>query len=617
MPRHRTGVLLNNVDNEGGFWYTFNTQRREENTLLTGWNPGLLRSHCLLLAAVIVASAVSIAGAAPMIQVSDNLVYNIELVPPGGSWSRTITVRNIGDSPLTVSRIGMEDRTWYGYNPRGWLSVSDTELYILPGLENARELEIYVDASAYDFPFGLSGKVYLKSDAANNDSLNITVWVNLESTDTTILWGLLGTDDNMYGPWEPDRVCVGLIGSSGGAFGLPGWCGMHMDYAESGLECGTRDADQIYLLSGSPFVMVNEGGSVSLTVSNYQSGVVKAHHWQSASGSPVLDYGFADGYGSYYYMKTGVLVSREGYLAMERTYIAPLTPEGHTVYMLVLTEVYSADGLPHDHVTIGSVTDWDIPSDRVGINTSGTAAVTPNVYPISFIYAQGTDTVGSVACQSNTSRFGTEVLLWTPWGGFAGPQALMRDTNLSRAGEPLSPAQPDGEAWWEEVSSHPGFHADPVEGNQAVWLTFAHDITIDADETLHIWSVLTTVRDGTVSDLQKQVALADLFLSLRLSPCCACCLGRVGDANGHGFYYGPGDPRNNDVTISDIATILDALFVTGNFYHIVCMDEADVNNNGGCCSQTWHVTISDVSILVDHLFISGPQNSELQPCEWW
>jgi hypothetical protein len=199
-----------------------------------------------------------------------------------------------------------------------------------------------------------------------------------------------------------------------------------------------------------------------------------------------------------------------------------------------------------------------------------------------------------------------------PWGGFAGSQALLRDTNLSRTGVPISPAQPDGEAWWEEVANHSGFQADPIEGNQAVWLAFAHDVSFDADDTLGFWTVLTTVRDGVESDLRAQIYAASMFTSMKLGLWYyACCAGRVGDANGLGM-------PPNEVTISDIQLLVTAKFISslpcGRYLN--CLDEADVNHSGGADPMCSDITITDIAILVDHLFVSGPEKAPLQPCVW-
>jgi hypothetical protein len=86
-----------------------------------------------------------------------------------------------------------------------------------------------------------------------------------------------------------------------------------------------------------------------------------------------------------------------------------------------------------------------------------------------------------------------------------------------------------------------------------------------------------------------------------------CCDGRVGNANGVGTYP-------NEVTISDIQTLVTAKFITGSCAIIPCLAEADVNQSGGANPTCNDITISDIQTLVNHLFIAGPANAPLKSC---
>ena len=78
----------------------------------------------------------------------------------------------------------------------------------------------------------------------------------------------------------------------------------------------------------------------------------------------------------------------------------------------------------------------------------------------------------------------------------------------------------------------------------------------------------------------------------------ACCIGRVGDANGIG---------GDEPTIGDVSTMIDALFITGTCDGIIeCLHEADINQSGGLHPACGDVTIGDISTLIDYLFITGP-----------
>ncbi len=77
-----------------------------------------------------------------------------------------------------------------------------------------------------------------------------------------------------------------------------------------------------------------------------------------------------------------------------------------------------------------------------------------------------------------------------------------------------------------------------------------------------------------------------------------CCVGRVGDANHSG---------DDEPTIGDVATLIDALFVREDACILLCLAEADINQSGSQNPQESDITIGDVSMLLDYLFISNPR----------
>lgn len=80
----------------------------------------------------------------------------------------------------------------------------------------------------------------------------------------------------------------------------------------------------------------------------------------------------------------------------------------------------------------------------------------------------------------------------------------------------------------------------------------------------------------------------------------SCCEGRVGDANGLG---------GDEPTIGDVATIIDAKFISGNCEGLIdCLAEADMNRSGGASPTCDDITIGDASILIDYLFITQNPN---------
>ncbi|MCX6835175.1 MAG: thrombospondin type 3 repeat-containing protein, partial [candidate division Zixibacteria bacterium] len=91
--------------------------------------------------------------------------------------------------------------------------------------------------------------------------------------------------------------------------------------------------------------------------------------------------------------------------------------------------------------------------------------------------------------------------------------------------------------------------------------------------------------------------------------CDGCCTGRVGNANGLGTYP-------SEVTISDIQLLVTAKFISTLpcEQNLHCLTEADVNQSGGANPACKDITIADIQTLVNHLFIAGPTNAPLKEC---
>jgi len=178
-------------------------------------------------------------------------------------------------------------------------------------------------------------------------------------------------------------------------------------------------------------------------------------------------------------------------------------------------------------------------------------------------------------------------------------QSLQVDTTHYRNGTDLIPDGPMPDIWWDstEVS---GLNADGNLQDQAIWLTYKHDYNLGASDTMHFWTVLSTVRDGTLSDLQAQITHAKRWYKETILDCpVGCCVGRVGDANGL---------SGDEPTIGDVSVMIDAKFITGTCEGILfCLAEADINQTGGPDPPCAAITIGDISILIDYLFITGPE----------
>ncbi len=78
----------------------------------------------------------------------------------------------------------------------------------------------------------------------------------------------------------------------------------------------------------------------------------------------------------------------------------------------------------------------------------------------------------------------------------------------------------------------------------------------------------------------------------------ACCVGRVGDANGLG---------GDEPSLGDVVVLIDAKFITGDCDGLViCLAEGDINQSATGDPTCDDISLGDISILIDYLFITGP-----------
>ena len=442
-----------------------------------------------------------------------------------------------------------------------------------------------------------------------------------------VFWDTVGTSPIFYGTkgvMDPDDEAIGLVVSNFGEYGMNGVGGVNLDYFLSGEECGTRPEDRVYLRSGSPFLLIaSESGpnpsSVSLTTSIYQLDFSKEYSWvpdENTSPHSGLDRDL-----EWVYM--GRMISRDTLIVIERFFFAPridFSPELH--FVGVRTLLYSVHGQPLDHVTFGEVLDFDVPSDSVQLNLTAPSSGGD------YLYFQGTDTVGHEdpfclnaeryggcalhALYSCTPWLGSDSLQF--WGSRGISQSILEEVEEDVDGLPISPPAPDAKMWWQEIDDNPGTSGSSNAQNQAVFLTYLHDATITPFDTLGFWTILTTVRSGSLTVLENDLEQAGEWIETVFWTVSAVCSGVVGDAN-----------CNGEIAVSDIGALVDFLFISGT--QLCVLEEADANQSGGSFPGPEDITVSDIAWIVDHLFITGRElpdcpnklNANLcgSPHGWW
>ncbi len=373
--------------------------------------------------------------------------------------------------------------------------------------------------------------------------------------------------------------CLRLNVSHMGNFGNNAYTAT-LDYLNQG------DCASVYLYDGSPIIARYTGSEY---ISDYfmHGNDQFRRPMDGLSKAPTVVTADYEVFGS------GTFVTGDGSIALEMTWYAPTHPDT-CEFVIQCMKVFSWDGETHTDVAIGNAIDWDVPAASAAQNIGGSSS------DAKLIYLQGTGT----GCEStdNYRRYGGQ--------SFLGIARANEDCVDTAAGPIGAYTGLNSEDVWPTGGFVPqdtynrmqqtGYSPNTSAVDQYSLMSFAAGETVGPDDTIYVYSALTTVRDGTVADLEANVYRARQWYSDHVAPACSdpsCCVDRVGDANGLG---------GDEPTIGDISVMIDAKFITGSCDGILnCLDEADVNQSGGADPTCDDITISDISTLIDYLFISG------------
>jgi hypothetical protein len=294
------------------------------------------------------------------------------------------------------------------------------------------------------------------------------------------------------------------------------------------------------------------------------------------------------------------MASRDTAVYVERTYYAPRdTFYGLSNCVVVRSKVYTGKKGAQSHLSLGSVMDWNIPSDEPTRNTSAISTIAD------VTYMQGTVHPDSTFAWDNSQRFAAEAMLgWAtgaePHGvdhrnyhGSFGTYRRMTDDHLIAPGV----YEPDAQMWWDSVTNYDYNSGNGSDTDQAIWMTYMHDFDLTDSDTLYFWTALVMVKQGSVSYLECTIENAhDWHLGWvrNLSGGCCCFPPTSGDID-----------QNFTIDITDIALLIDNQFLT--LTPLRCDDEGDIDYNGV-------IDITDLSILIDNQFLTL---TPLPPCCPW
>lgn len=364
---------------------------------------------------------------------------------------------------------------------------------------------------------------------------------------------------------------TGLTISNAGNLGNDGEGGSNLDYVQSG-DCDPG-AD-VYLFDGSPVLCrITASGDTLIDRSMHNDHLFRLPDW----GHPIEAEGSTS---DYTWHSSGVFTSSDLAVGLQQTVYAPVTA-GQAAFMILRTDMFSFDGIPHDDITLAHVLDWDIPSDVGGNNNGGYDST------LNLVWQQGLES-DDQGCQSNAARFGGHAWLATYVGDSCAKGHISHPHGMHVAPN-LDHIWNDEPSWWYDSLHLSGFHGTADTTDLHTTITYLADYTIEPGDTVIVWSVLTTVKTGTADSLRANVHSARQWFSTHLASLCACCIGMRGNINGD---------ADEQVDINDLVYLVTYMFQEGPAP--LCLEEADVDGDGS------GPNVSDLIYLVTYMFSSGP-----------
>jgi len=368
--------------------------------------------------------------------------------------------------------------------------------------------------------------------------------------------------------------CTKLIVGSFGNCGSSGDYNANLAYNDFG-DCDP-DAD-VYVYDGSPVFCYINGNDTILEYSTWYNNNTFQYAPGDQSSIQTVDMG------DYEIFESIPATTSDQTIAFVTTFWAPKQTDSCN-FIIHGMKIYSYDGSLHPGLMIGELMDWDIPSDASTINSGNYSSYEH------LVYLQGLETNGT-GCQPNDSRFGGHALIGVslndscvvdtitdPYGAFnADNNTYVFPNNGFLPGELY------------QLMNQPGYNSyGPTESDFSSMLTFG-DYTIGAEDTLVIYTALTTVESGNIDNLKLNVHKARKWLIDHIIPCSStsCCNhdGIRGDANADG-----------GILVDDLTILVDYLFKGGAEPN--CIEEGDANASGS-------ILVDDLTLLVDYLFKGG------------
>jgi photosystem II stability/assembly factor-like uncharacterized protein len=357
--------------------------------------------------------------------------------------------------------------------------------------------------------------------------------------------------------------CVSLVVKNTGNFGNGGTTYRSLDFGLQG------DCASMYLYDGSPIILHYSNPNYILDCDMFSSHTFLV---PAIGGKPTVH---TSDHGDYEVFESGTFVTNDRHIAIEKTWYSPKQVDS-CQFVIQGMKLYSWDGEIHAGLVIGEAIDWDIPSSSGSNNTGGFSVGSK------LIYQRGTGT----GCQDNQNRYGGMALI------AIGAEASWADSSVAVYGaytqSNVDYVYPENGFVPSEIyplMQTPGFSTTGTAEDLHSVMTYFNSKTIGPTDTIYIYTVISSVRNGTSADLVTNVTKAKKWFAGHVKPFAKPAAYVCGDANG-----------DKAVDISDVVYLIAYIFSGGS--PPVPLEAGDAN-----CDHA--VDISDVVYLIAYIFSGG------------
>ncbi len=372
-------------------------------------------------------------------------------------------------------------------DPPSWVSWNSSSSGVLSPGESA-SFEFEIDRTALE-----AGDNYFDVAISTNDP-DYVPWYS-DGDNVTITQSVIRFTIHLAAYDTIRTNCTKLIVGVSGDFGHralnPGY---NLDYS------GMGDCEDVYVYSGSPVICYDNGGIIA----NYSFADEQYFKPTGVPNASVATYETDQ----FEYFGTGTFTTMDDRIAFEKNWWAPKGLDNCN-FVIQCMKVYSNDGSPHTDLTIGEMIDWDIPNKDN--NTGGYVAEKR------LLYHQGGEPTN---CGDNAKRFGGMALLASyindpatanlevePYGSYT---MKNEDVYFNWGIDPGT---------LHSSMTSPGYTAYDTYMDIHSVMTYDDSYSIsNPNDTLFVYTILTTVREGSLQDLEDNVDRAKAWLQNLILP---------------------------------------------------------------------------------------------------